>query len=682
MNIALASTGSPTGMRPFVAVLAVLVLPMATALSATRTRDADANLKERPVMKVVRMLQDMRAELQRDLDDDTAVHEQLVCWCRTNKKEKTEATEGGEAVSSEADATQSELEGVLPEVETKLKAGEAELAKDSATLRQASELRMKEKKEFHEEEKRLLLAIQACEQAIVVLGKHHPELAQVRSVAQKLKEAKVLSLSPLGGPMATALSSFLSEAQGALSFLAVPGFQSYTPQSGQVFGILKQMKDDFEGDLRNARAQEQKAETEYQELKVAKDEELSSGKKVVTELDEEHAANSEKYARALKEGQNTKAQLELDRAFLADLEKKCSQSDAEFNARVKSRNEEILAVEDAIKILNKDTSFDTFDKTVNMGFLQVSADATLKLQQRRQRAASLLAAAAANAGSPGLALLATKVQLNVFEKVQEDIEKMAALLQTQQRDEVEHRDWCIEEMNKNEGSTAAEEDKKAGLSAKVADIEKTISTLSKSIKEAREQIAETELQMERASENREGENANYQQTVTDQRVAQMILRKALSRMKEVYTFLEDDASGTDPAKPAKYERNADGSKVVIAIETIIADSKTAEAEAMRSEQDAQAAYEGFMKESNNAIVAHSKSIVDMSESLAKAEEEVMLSKSDLKQTLDELESLRETRGSLHSNCDFIVENFDKRQTARSEEIDTLNLAKNILSGMK
>eukprot|EP00445_Apocalathium_hangoei_P052516 CAMPEP_0204029512 /NCGR_PEP_ID=MMETSP0360-20130528/56712_1 /ASSEMBLY_ACC=CAM_ASM_000342 /TAXON_ID=268821 /ORGANISM="Scrippsiella Hangoei, Strain SHTV-5" /LENGTH=57 /DNA_ID=CAMNT_0050973487 /DNA_START=85 /DNA_END=254 /DNA_ORIENTATION=+ len=38
---------------------------------------ADSDFKERPVMKVVRLLQDMKAELQKDLDDDKAVHEQL-----------------------------------------------------------------------------------------------------------------------------------------------------------------------------------------------------------------------------------------------------------------------------------------------------------------------------------------------------------------------------------------------------------------------------------------------------------------------------------------------------------------------------------------------------------------------------------------------------------------------------
>eukprot|EP00445_Apocalathium_hangoei_P050362 CAMPEP_0204036222 /NCGR_PEP_ID=MMETSP0360-20130528/79011_1 /ASSEMBLY_ACC=CAM_ASM_000342 /TAXON_ID=268821 /ORGANISM="Scrippsiella Hangoei, Strain SHTV-5" /LENGTH=55 /DNA_ID=CAMNT_0050981385 /DNA_START=50 /DNA_END=214 /DNA_ORIENTATION=+ len=43
------------------------------ALVAAGASVADTD-KERPVMKVVRLLQDMQAELQKDLDDDKAVH--------------------------------------------------------------------------------------------------------------------------------------------------------------------------------------------------------------------------------------------------------------------------------------------------------------------------------------------------------------------------------------------------------------------------------------------------------------------------------------------------------------------------------------------------------------------------------------------------------------------------------
>merc|ERR1719486_1138662 len=124
--------------------------------------------------------------------------------------------------------------------------------------------------------------------------------------------------------------------------------------------------------------------------------------------------------------------------------------------------------------------------------------------------------------------------------------------------------------------------------------------------------------MKRASEIREGENSDFQETVTDQRLTQVILDKALTRMKEVYLFLQQPGAphiqtsgthtdpGNGPARFTKYEQNAGGNRVVAAIEEIIADSKKTEDEAIAAEEDAQTAYENFMKESNKSITEHTK----------------------------------------------------------------------------
>merc|ERR1719198_2962034 len=76
-------------------VLAALV-STAAATSALQT-DLDMNLKERPVMKVVRLLEDTKAELEKELDDDKAVYELMTCWCNSNDKEKAAAIEAAKA---------------------------------------------------------------------------------------------------------------------------------------------------------------------------------------------------------------------------------------------------------------------------------------------------------------------------------------------------------------------------------------------------------------------------------------------------------------------------------------------------------------------------------------------------------------------------------------------------------
>merc|ERR1719401_2356064 len=118
------------------------------------------------------------------------------------------------------------------------------------------------------------------------------------------------------------------------------------------------------------------------------------------------------------------------------------------------------------------------------------------------------------------------------------------------------------------------------------------------------------------------------------------------------------------------------------IEQIISDAKAMEAEAIRSEEDAQKAYEDFVKETNASIEAKSKDIVNKSEDKAKAESNLVETKKAKEAAMLELEQLSNYDAELHSSCDFVLKNFDLRQAGRDEEVEALKQAKAILSGAK
>jgi len=581
-------------------------------------RDLDSSLKERPVMKVVRLLQDMKVELQKELDDDKAVYEELDCWCKTNDKEKTKAIEMGTATAAQLEASLSADAAKVKELKAKRKETMDEMYADQKALGKANALRMKENKAFHAEEVDLMEAIKACEQAITVLGQHHPELAQVKAVAHSLQNARVaelvLSSSPLGRVGARVLKDFLGGAQAAPSFLAVPGFRSYAPQSGQIFGVLKQMKKDFEDSLSSSTAAEEKAQSQYIALKAAKEDEISSAQKQVVQIDTDIAALGEKAAQEAKQLEDTEAQLALDQEFLKNLKLKCKMTDEEFQKRSASRLEEIAAVDDTIQILNTDEAFENFGRSFS--FLQTrSVESEEEEQHRRKQAMAVLQKVAGITGAPKLALIAAFVQLDSFTKVKAEIDKLVDELTKQQGDEITHRDWCIAEMNTNQKDTAAAYDKKSSLTTKQAELETEIKSLSTAITETQAAADDTQLQMKRASETREAENADFQETISDQRLTQMILQKALVRMKQVYALLLQQQPGaahvalsgnhTDPgngpARFTKYEHNTGGLRVVGMLEQVLTDSRKLEDEALSSEEDSQEAYEDFMKDSNKAL---------------------------------------------------------------------------------
>jgi len=199
-----------------------------------------------------------------------------------------------------------------------------------------------------------------------------------------------------------------------------------------------------------------------------------------------------------------------------------------------------------------------------------------------------------------------------------------------------------------------------------------------------------QLQMKRAGEDREKENTEFQTTVADQRETQKLLKAALNVLQDFYgkktAFMQrQKQQPAGPPPPPGFEafkKNAASGGVMKMIEEIISDAKAMEAEAIRSEEDAQKAYEDFVKETNASIEAKSKEIVNKSEEKAKTESELVETKEAKEAVMLELEQLSNYNAELHQSCDFIMKNFDVRQTARDEEIEALKQAKAILSGAK
>merc|ERR1719378_366376 len=143
---------------------------------------------------------------------------------------------------------------------------------------------------------------------------------------------------------------------------------------------------------------------------------------------------------------------------------------------------------------------------------------------------------------------------------------------------------------------------------------------------------------------------------------------------------QEPAGPPPPAGFEAYKKSAASGGVMKMLEQIISDAAAMEAETIRSEEDAQKAYEDFVKETNASIEAKSKDIANKSEEKAKAEGDLVQANEEKEATLLELEQLSNYNAELHASCDYILKNFDIRQTARDEEIEALKQAKAILSG--
>jgi len=310
--------------------------------------------------------------------------------------------------------------------------------------------------------------------------------------------------------------------------------------------------------------------------------------------------------------------------------------------------------------------------------------------KRREEASKLLSRVAKKLNSPRLSALAYKVRLDAFTRVKKAIDDMIAQLMKEKADEIKHKDFCVDEFNTNQLQTEKKEREKSDLIAKIEDLEMTIKALTEAIEKLKSEIAEMQLQMKRAGEDREKENKEFQTTVADQRETQRLLKAALNVLQDFYGKKAALLQGRkqEPVGPPpppgfeEYKKNAASGGVMDMIQQIISDAKAMEAEAIRSEEDAQKAYEDFVKETNASIEAKSKEIVNKSEEKAKAESDLVETKEAKEAVMLELEQLSNYNAELHQSCDFVMKNFDVRQTARDEEVEALKQAKAILSGAK
>merc|ERR1719387_1243200 len=494
-------------------------------------------------------------------------------------------------------------------------------------------MREKELAEFGKMEADTLGSIDALGNAIKVLSKHNPGAALLQNSVSQLKTIAITVQKEME-KNAKLLDGVLTRSQKrkVAAFVQQPASAgSYAPASGEIFGILKQMKETFETDL--AAAQE-------------------------------------------------------DEKYLVNLKEKCALTSKEYEERLATRQLEMQAVSKAMAVLTSDDAMDLFSSTFS--FMQRESMSNLQ-SKRRTKASKLLSDLARKHGNPHLMTLAMRVRLDAFTKVKKAIDDMIAELQKQQEDEIKQKDFCVEGFNTNEAGTSEKTREKTDLETLIEDLTMKIDELHKAIETLKAEIGEMQLAMKRAGENRDKENKEFQTTVAEQRATQVLLTKALEILEGFYgkskaALIQQkhkEPAGPPPPPGFKAYKKSDAAGGVTSMITqIIEDAKAMEAEAIKGEEDALAAYTTFVTETNLSIKTKSKEIVDKSELKAKKETERTEAEEQKAQVMAELEALADEKADLHKACDYLLKNFDLRQTGRGQEIEALKQAKAILSGSK
>jgi len=651
-------------------------------------------------------LKDMQKTLEQEGEEDEEVYEKMACWCSTNDKEKTKSIAEAEQRIEDLTHSIEEGTGASSRLNTEIKNLDKEVAKNQAALDKAQAMRTKELAEFVAEEKDVLQSISALKSAIIVLSKHHGGAASFLQVSSSQLSQVATVMHQQLQKNAAMFEGVLtkSQKQHVMSFVQASKGQTHVdaPASGEIFGILKAMKESFEANLASSTKDEGQNKKDFEDLKATKNEEITAGQEQSETKTQELAATDQKLAQDKQDIDDTTVSLEEDKKFLANLKEQCKMLDEEWERRQKDRQIELMGVSKALEILSSDDAHDLFSKTfeaVPAAEEPVTLDGPVTLLQahklknsnQRMAASKLLSDIAERTHNPRLSTLALKVRLDAFGRVKEAIDEMITQLTKEKKDEIKHKDYCIENLNENEKSTERKDREKKDIIEKIEELTMTIDTLTKAIDTLKAEVKEMGLQMKHAGEDRELENVEFQKTVADQRATATLLNKALDVLKSVYAkkaaaFNQQAAFNQDYQEPPvnfkKHEKNKNSGGVMGMIRELIDEAKTLEADAIRTEEQAQKAYEDFVKDTNASIEEKSKEVVTKTEELAKAEADKTKAEDNRDDIMSELEMLNNESADLHKACDFVLKNFDIRQSARDDEIEGLKQAKAILSGAK
>merc|ERR1719482_1216384 len=512
------------------------------------------------------------------------------------------------------------------------------------------------------------------------------------------------------------LASFLST--------GAKGKQGYAPASGEILGILKQMKDEMEKDHEELKADEAGALQSFEEMMAAKEKEIASATAAIEDKLGRVGEVAVKIVELKNDLEETQEALAEDTQFLADLEKTCDTKKKEWAVICKTRSEEILAIQETIKILNDDDALELFKKTLPSAASLLQVDRTA--DEVKHRALALIKDAQKKGKTRSLDLIAFALsgkKMN-FDKVLKMIDDMVAVLKKEQQTDDDKKEYCEVQFDTTEDKIKESERTISQLEAKIADTEEGIKVVSDEIQALKDGIFALDKSVYEATETRKEENAEYTQVMAGNTAAVELIGFAKNRLNKFYNpkmykappkreLTEEERitlnmggtleptpppggiAGTgvtafaqkkaDPGPPPEtfgdYKKKGEESNGVIAMmDGLIAELDKEMTEATAEEKDAQGDYEQFMSDSTDKRAEDSKTLLDKEAAKAEAETELETAKEAKASAEKDLEAVVGMIRDLHADCDFLLENYDLRAEARANEIDALGKAKAVLSG--
>jgi hypothetical protein len=220
------------------------------SLLATQSVTA-VEVKANPMRKIITMLQEMQGELEREGEVEKEIFDKAICACENGEGELNKVIDDSAAAIEEQTAKIGSMTAETTQVKQEVAEHKASAAQATSDLSEATMLRDKEHKAFVADEKDSKANLAALSKAIPAIEKGMGGASLMQLPGAKMEHLRRF----------VEVTKLLSndERSGVLAFLqGGSDDQQESGASGEILGILKNMKDEMTKDLGELVAEEKK----------------------------------------------------------------------------------------------------------------------------------------------------------------------------------------------------------------------------------------------------------------------------------------------------------------------------------------------------------------------------------------------------------------------------------------
>eukprot|EP00397_Hematodinium_sp_SG-2012_P012392 GEMP01012561.1.p1 GENE.GEMP01012561.1~~GEMP01012561.1.p1 ORF type:complete len:693 (+),score=207.22 GEMP01012561.1:484-2562(+) len=646
-----------------------------------------------PVSRVVALLKELQGRIQNDEKLEQNVYNKYACWCETTTDRKAQVIKQAREDIGTDGLKVLELKAKVSRLTSEIKKATIRIVESERSLSELTKMREKNHANY--------LAIKAeMEQAIEALGKAMQVLAGAGTRPALLQAPELVALSATLNRVISLGNLSAKEVALAQSLVnkftptAADGSGSYSPQSATIIGILKNMHESFNADLKEATGTEEKQVEQFEKA-------TEKLRYSITLLQEEVQNKRTKQAEAetsLADTDqrllDTTEQLDEDVKFFDTTKEACTGKAKAWKTRQDLRHEELEGIGEALKILTSEENRALFAKSIKPGletFLQES-------RAPRSRAFTMVERVAKSTHSLRLAAVAAAIRTGHFDAVIKQIEKIIEEMKHEEQTDIENRDNCITDRHRLNEENAKDKHSKKVSENKIAQKERKIEANNLNIEQNVVSIKDATKDLKELTSQREQENADFKQAKTDDETAIGLLEQVIGHLSAFYK--NNAGAGTleatsliqepefkvseDQAPEAKFSKKGSRegeSKGIISLLTMITqDLRNEVSNGIKDEEASQKAFEKQRDAIDKVVDALGKKNTSLKNANADRMLEINEETSNIETKDGEITATDEELNGLEKGCDWLVKNFDKRRDNRRSEHEALTNAKGVLAG--